>query len=356
MEESELSIYTDGAAVYDDMIDAINSARHSVLMEAFIWKNDEVGQRFVDTFNAAAGRGVDTYLIYDGFANMLVPRSFYRQLSEQIHVYRLPVVGRKFWKGPLRYTGVNHSKILVVDDAIGFVGGYNIGSLYARQWRDTHLRGIGPGLWGLRQSITRLWNEAHEPGEQIPWIPPHSWKPELNVAANLPIQLVYPIRHMYLMAFEKARDRIWLTTPYFIPDQQILEALVAAAERGVDVRVMVPRDSNHVLGDWVSRGFFGELLEAGVSILRYTSSMMHAKTATVDGQWSTVGTANIDRLSLTFNYETNVEIIDPKFAAELEKVFRSDAEHCEQLSSAWHDRHPMVRVAEAALVPLRPWL
>ncbi len=354
---STLNIYTDGTSLYDEMLEAIDSARDSVLMETYIWKNDEVGQRFIDAFNAAAQRGVEVRLLYDGFANLIVPRSFYRQLSEKVHVSRLPVIGRKFWKGPLRYTGFNHSKVLVVDDVDAFVGGYNIGSLYARHWRDTHLRIGGPDVWGLRHSIVRVWNEDREPDEQIDWIPPHAWNPEIRVAANLPLQLSYPIRNMYLQALERAHDHIWVTTPYFIPDQQILRALIEAAERGVDVRVMVPKDSNHVLADWVSRGFFGQLLDAGVTILLYATSMTHSKIATIDGEWSTVGTANIDRLSLTFNYETNVEIIDPGFAAEMEKIFESDAQHCEELSSPeWRDRHPMARVTEAALRPLRPLL
>lgn len=356
-EGTQLSVFTDGTAVYDAMIEAIDSASHSILMEAYIWKNDDVGQRFVDAFNAAVQRGVEVFLIYDGAANTVVPRSFYRGLSKNIHVLRVPVVGRKLWKGPLRHSGFNHSKVLVVDDVIGFVGGYNIGSLYAQQWRDTHLRVSGPSVWGLRHAIARVWNEGHGSEEQIPWIPPRSWDQTVRVEANLPVQLVYPIRHMYLRAIERARDHIWLATPYFIPDQQILGALVHAASRGVDVQVMVPKESNHLLGDWVSRGFFGELLDSGVSILLYASSMMHSKTATIDGEWSTVGTANIDRLSLSFNYETNAEIVDREFAAEMEKVFRSDAAHCEVLSSpAWRDRHPLARIMEAALVPLRGWL
>lgn len=357
IKETDLSIYTSGAAVYDDMIEAIDSAQSTILMETYIWKNDDVGQRFIDALNAAAHRGVEVYVIYDGFANLVVPHSFYRQLSEKVHVFRMPAIGRRFWKGPLRYTGFNHSKILVVDDVVGFVGGYNIGSLYARHWRDTHVREIGPDAWELRQSITQLWNEDRSPEHQIPRSPSPHWEPEIRVAANLPVQLVYPVRHLYLSAIERAADHIWITTAYFIPDQQILQALIRASQRGVDVRVMVPKESNHILADWVSRGFYGQLLDAGVSILLYASSMMHAKTATIDGEWSTVGTANIDRLSLSFNYEANVEIIDPVFAQEMEKVFLSDAEHCEVLHSPdWRDRHPVARLTEALLRPFRPVL
>lgn len=357
LEESEMTIYTSGAELYDDMIQAIESARESIQMEAYIWKADEVGQRFMDALNAAAERGVEVFVLYDGMANLVVPRSFYRQFSEKIRVFRLPVVGKRFWKGPLRHTGFNHSKILVVDHRIGFSGGYNIGSTYADEWRDTHVREIGTGVWGMQHSIAQLWNAAHDSQDQIDWVPPKTWNPEVTVQANLPVQLVYPIRNTYLTAIARAADHIWLTTPYFIPDQQIIQALIAASKRGVDVRVMVPAESNHVVADWVSRGFYGQLLDADITILLYSAAMIHAKVATIDGEWSTVGSANIDRLSLSYNYETNVEIIDPRFAAEMEKIYQADSEHCEVLRSPdWRDRHPMARVVETALMPLRAFL
>ncbi|MDO5493592.1 MAG: phospholipase D-like domain-containing protein [Nesterenkonia sp.] len=357
VEDSQLSIYTSGAELYDDMISAIDSAESSIQMETFIWKDDAVGRRFMQALNRAAERGVAVHVLYDGFANLVVPRAFFRGFSEQVHVVRMPVLARRYWRGPVRHTGFNHSKILVVDDGIGFVGGFNIGETYAREWRDTHVREIGPAVWGLRHSVKRVWNDMFDHGAKIPWIEPTNWDPEVQVSANLPVQLVYPIRQMYLNAVERARDHIWITTPYFIPDQQILKALLVASERGVDVRVMVPKDSNHIVADWVSRGFYGQMLDHGVTILLYSAAMIHAKTATIDGVWSTVGTANIDRLSLSFNYETNIEIIDEDFAAEMEKVFRSDVEHCEVLTSPeWRERNPLARVAELVLVPLRSFL
>ncbi|GAA1848768.1 phospholipase D-like domain-containing protein [Brevibacterium marinum] len=356
VEDSQLSIYTDGSTLYDDMLAEIDAATESIQMETFIWKNDEVGQQFIDAFNAAAARGVAIHLIYDGFANLSISRSFYGQLDERINVLRVPTVARKFWRGPLRYSGFNHSKILVIDNDVAFVGGFNIGSLYARHWRDTHLKAAGPGTWGLRQSVAQVWNQFHDSEDQIPWVAPTAWESKLRVSPNLPIQLVYPIRAMYINAFERAQDRIWLTTPYFIPDQQLLKALIDAAARGVDVRVMVPQESNHILGDYLSRGFFEQMLRSDITVLLYTAAMIHSKIATVDGTWSTVGTANIDRLSLSFNYETNVEVIDPDFAEEMEKAFLSDAEHCRVLEHDWLDRHPVAQIAEFALRPMRSFL
>lgn len=352
--DSELTVYTDGRTLYDDMIEAIDAARDIVIIENYLWKNDEDGLRFIRAFNAAADRGVDVYVIYDGVGNMVVPNSFYRNFSDKVRVARLPMVSHKLLTAPVRTTGVNHSKILVVDDNVGFVGGYNIGTLFADKWRDTHIRQVGVNNWGLRNAVTRVWNQKWARGGEIPWTAPDAWDTRIRVVANLPVQLVYPIRTMHLTAIERACDRIWITSPYFIPDQQILQALYRAADRGVDVRLMVPKESNHMIADWVSRGFYGELLEHGITLHLYTSTMIHSKTSTIDGKWSTVGTANIDRLSLSFNYETNLEITDDGFAALMEEIFEADAEHCETVSSAsWRDEHPMAKVAEIALRPLR---
>ena len=123
-----------------------------------------------------------------------------------------------------------------------------------------------------------------------------------------------------------------MTTAYFIPDQDFVDALKEAARRGVDVRLLLPLKSNHIVADWISRGYFGQLLTAGVRILRFKDAMVHAKTATIDGNWSTVGTANVDRLSLQGNYEINVEVIDEAFAAVLEEIFANDESNSLELT------------------------
>jgi len=162
---------------------------------------------------------------------------------------------------------------------------------------------------------------------------------------------------MYLEAITRASRNIWITTAYFLPDQDFVDALTAAARRGVDVRLLIPAKSNHVVADWISRGYFSQLIDAGVRLLRYRDAMVHAKTATIDGTWSTVGTANIDRLSLTGNYEINVEIIDEGLAASLERIFTVDESHSLELTRAeWEARDIYRRFTEFVLNPLRPLL
>ena len=174
---------------------------------------------------------------------------------------------------------------------------------------------------------------------------------------NVPSQLIYPIRGMYLEAIDRASEHISITQPYFIPDRTMVRALLAAARRGVDVRVLVPAASNHVITDWLSRGFYAALLRGGVAIWRFERAMIHAKTMTVDGRWSTIVTANIDRLSLTGNYEVNVEIFDRGVAQHLERVFATDLSNATQLTTAeWERRGTLAKLTEQLLAPLRPLL
>jgi cardiolipin synthase len=168
---------------------------------------------------------------------------------------------------------------------------------------------------------------------------------------------MFPIRSMYLEAISRASHHVWMTHAYFIPDNDLVETMKQAAGRGVDVRLLVPAVSNHVIADWLSRGFYGELLGAGVRIFRFQDAMVHAKTSTIDGRWSTVGTANIDRLSMTGNYEINVEFIDAGFAGEMERIFRTDLTNCEEMTAKrWAERGVHKKFTELVLAPLRPLL
>lgn len=360
--EADMRLYTFGEDLYRDMLHAIATATRTVLLETYIWKNDEVGRQFKHAVNAAAQRGVEVYVIYDGFANLVVPRSFY-DFYPSVHVLRFPVFRASILFTNVRGTGFDHRKVLVVDDRVGFVGGYNIGSLYATQWRDTHLRICGPSVWDLRQAFASMWNSnrrrllSRRAQPQLAEVAAGFWEPRIRAVNNIPSNLVFPTRGVYLDAINRAGTRILITTAYFIPDQQILDALLAASKRGVDVRVLIPEASNHVLADWLSRGFYSALLRAEVTILLYQNAMIHAKTATVDGEWSIVGTANLDRLSLTGNYEIGLEIYDRDLAGDLERIFEVDSSNSRELTlEEWESRHVAARFSEAVLAPLRPLL
>ncbi|MBM7847046.1 phospholipase D-like domain-containing protein [Arthrobacter roseus] len=355
--ETRTKVFTYGEDLYEDMIASIRGAKHTVLLETYIWKNDSVGQEFKEALTEAAERGVDVYVIYDGFANLVVRPSFFR-FHPKINVYRFPVLRASILLTNIRGTGFDHRKVLVVDDEIGYVGGYNIGAMYASQWRDTHLRIMGRSVWELREAFAAVWNHAvRQPHAPLPDRSAGFWEPRLRAVNNIPSKLVFPIRGLYLDSINRAMNHIYITTAYFIPDQQILGALLEARARGVDVRVLIPENSNHVVSDWLSRGFYSALLRDGVKILLFQNAMIHAKTATIDGEWSTIGTANIDRLSLTGNYEINMEIFDKNLAADMEKIYEVDSSNSRELTlREWDSRHVAARLSEAILAPLRPFL
>lgn len=355
--DTATTLYTCGEDLYRDMLAAIRGARHQILFETYLWKADEVGREFLDALNDAEARGVDVYVIFDWFGNLVVPRSFYR-FHPDVHVFRFPPVRLSLLLSPVRAAGLTHRKLLVVDSESAFVGGYNIGSLYATEWRDTHVRLTGPAIFELVHSFAQVWNRLS--GRSTPRLSPRNpapWNPSLQAVNNIPADLAYPIRAVYLDAISRAQTHVHLTTAYFIPDKQILSALIEAARRGVDVQIMIPEESNHVVADWLSRGFYSALLSEDITLLLYRNAMMHAKTVSIDGRWSIVGTTNIDRLSLRFNYETVLEVQDSAFAANMDLIFQADRDNCRRVSrEEWATRHPAARVVETALTPLRNML
>jgi cardiolipin synthase A/B len=359
--EGTITTYTFGKDLYADMLAAIEGAQRQVLFETYIWKGDAVGEEFKAALAAAADRGVEVYCIYDGFANLVVSPRF-KRFPASMKVLRYPAYAAGWRFFDLRRYGRDHRKILVVDDKEAYVGGYNIGSAYETEWRDTHVRITGPGVQDLRRAFADFWNlhrrRRIRASERPLLVETASvWEPHIRLQRNVPRLWMFPIRGMYIEAINRASTNIWMTHAYFIPDQDFVDALIAAAARGVDVRLLVPLKSNHVVADWLSRGYFSQLLGAGVRIFRFKDAMVHAKTSTVDGSWSTVGTANIDRLSLQGNYEINVEVIDPGLAKTLEEIWTIDESNSIELTRGeWEARDLHRRFTEMVLRPLRPLL
>ncbi|MCE0486353.1 phospholipase D-like domain-containing protein [Ornithinimicrobium sediminis] len=352
-----LTTFTYGDHLYEAMLEAIEQAESHVYLASYIWKGDAVGQRFKDAVVAAADRGVQVCVVFDGFANLVVPREF-KEFPPGVHLMKFPTLRPGLALVDVRRTGRDHRKVLVVDDRIGFVGGYNIGDLYATQWRDTHLQVEGEAVWELANTFVDFWNRHRRPG--LPALHDSGsprWDATIRAARNEPSRVVFPVRGVYLEAIDRASHHIWITQAYFIPDREIMHGLLSAAARGVDVRVLTPERSNHVVADAVARSYFADLLRGGVRIFLYCDAMVHAKTATVDGAWTTVGTANIDRLSLRGNYEVNLEILDAGQAEVMESIFRADlANSVEMTLEEWEDRDLVHRAVERVLRPLQPLL
>lgn len=353
--KDRIKIYPFGVKLYEDMLHEIEAATESVFVGTFIWKEDEVGQRFVDALARKARAGVKVCVIFDGLANAFVPAAF-KSFPEEIHTLHFrPIWGPGKLVNPrnlFRY----HRHLMSVDGKVAFLGGYNIGSLYADGWRDTHVRVTGVGAREVENDFVDFWN-AHRTGG----LPPldhggeRGWEPSIIFHRNDPYMRIFPIRAMYLEAIDRANRHIYLTHAYFVPDRAMRAGLIDAARRGVDVQVLVPEQSNHVTADWLARRHFHELLGAGVRIFRYRHIMIHSKTATIDGLWSTIGSANIDRYSMLGNYEINLEIYSRRLAAQMERMFELDKTNADELTLEEWERRPLpAKIVERMLASLSP--
>lgn len=356
IEEGEAQLYMEGVSLFADMQEAIAGARDTIFFETFIWKDDEIGQAFRDLFIKKAREGVEVHLMYDLVSNGLLggSRLTFPDDIPTLHVQRYVPFTRWFhFLLPWRYSST-HRKALVIDGKLGYVGGYNIGEEY-RDWRDTHMRIPEGGAQRLAYAFVDLWNQYRD--DDLPELqyPEQEWSNVIDVYRNDPLRKSYRIRSVYLRAIERAQKRVLITNAYFVPDPTFRRALIQAAKRGVSVEVVLPWRSNHAVVDYVARHWFEEYLEAGVRLYGYEGAMIHTKTMTIDGMWSTVGTANLDRLSLGFNHEINMEIFDERVAAQMENVFACDLEASREIDlGRWRARPFRMRFGERALAPLWP--
>jgi cardiolipin synthase len=352
---SVVQVYTYGQDLYAEMLSAIKKAKKRIFFETFIWKDDVVGQKFKQELIKAAERGVDVYIIFDTFANLVVPNEF-KRFPRYVHVLKYPLISWPIRPFQIRTYARDHRKILVVDSLTAFVGGYNVGEAYATQWRDTHIWINGPAAFELENVFIDFWNQYRT--RDLPELgegEARDWDSRIIIDRNDPQMVIFPVRMTYLEAIDRAQHHIYLTQAYFIPDSVILQMLIKATKRGVDVRILVPELSNHIIADWLSRGLYTRCLKNGIRLFLYRNAMIHAKTCTIDSIWSTVGTTNLDRLSLVGNFEVNAEIYDKEFAQEMEKIFECDLKNARELTlKEWERRSFFNKFGEMVLEPLRP--
>jgi cardiolipin synthase len=354
-DDQHAKLYMHGDALFEDIVASIDSAADRVLVETFIWENDETGRTVRDALVRAAGRGVRVYVLWDWLLSdgALVDGFF----PPEIEVYPFKPLTPRISSLRLRNVIRDHRKVIVVDDRQGFIGGFNIGDQY-RAWRDTHLRLTGTTALELANAFVDFWNQ-HVPSTatRLPNVEGRQWDPHVLVQRNDPSLAIFPIRGMYVEAMDRASSRIWITNAYFGPDRYFRTALCQAARRGVDVRLLLPARSNHPLTDVLAHGMFSELLGAGVRVFLYRDFMVHAKTALIDDEWVTIGTANLDRWSMLGNYEINVEVQSEALASQVADMFEFDLDSCDELHlDGWHRRPTSWKVSEWFLGSLAPFM
>lgn len=351
--ENSLQLFRDGYELYTAMLTAIDEAQDCVYLESSIWRDDETGRAFKQHLSQKAAQGVEVYVMCGNLGKRKVSRAF-GSFPAGVHIPRnMPF--RRPWHvlDPRRYAQ-DHRKLLVVDGLLGFVGGYNLGNPYQGKWRDTHLCLSGPAAADLAYTFIANWNRFSPPREQITRRYPRQFNPFINIQANDALRLTFPIRDMYIEAIDRAEQTILLTNASFVPDHSVLEALKAAVARGVDVRVLVPWPSNSILANRVTCSSFTQCLQAGIRLHVSRQGGLRSKTCTIDGQWSTIGSAHLDMLSSVVNYELNIEIYDVEFAAQMQDLFASDIADAHELSlPKWLSRSWYWKLSERMLAPFR---
>ncbi|WP_232379537.1 cardiolipin synthase ClsB [Polyangium fumosum] len=363
-----LRLLHDGAQTFPAMLEAIAHARSTICLETYILRDDHVGQTFAYALAERARAGVEVNLLYDAWGSS-VSGDYVASLEEAgvrvvaFRPVRMALQNRKLLRHVVRR---NHRKSLIVDSHIAFTGGINICGDYAPKditsappWRDTHLALEGPAALELQYFFLRTWTKAKGPAIDEPRysVSGRRADPRVRVITSDMHRGRASIRDAYRAAIKSAKRRIWITNAYFLPSLGLLHALNDAAKRGVDVRLMVAGTTDVPAVLHASRSIYGRLLESGARLYEWTGRVLHAKTAVVDGHWSTVGSSNLDMQSLRQNLEANAIIEDERFALAMEAMFLSDLPHCHEVTrTSWGKRPPWERAASWAAYLFRDWL
>ncbi len=329
------TLLIDGEATFDAIFRAIDGAADYVLVQFYIFRDDALGRRLETALCAARSRGVRVMLLYDEIGSYGLPREYLDRLRAagcQCSGFRTK--RRRQWSFRLNFR--NHRKIVVVDGVRAFVGGHNVGIEYLGldpghgPWRDTHLELDGPSALCLQLAFLEDWYWANRT------IPTLRWKPDVAadaesgasvlIVSSGPADSIDTCAMLYTQIANSATRRLWLATPYFVPDEQVLGAIQLAALRGVDVRLIVPERSDSQMVRFALLSFFEELLQVGVKVYRFESGFMHQKVALSD-DLAVVSTANLDNRSFRINFEVGAVVADAEFAATMQRMLERDMEH-----------------------------
>jgi cardiolipin synthase A/B len=329
----------DGRQAFPAMLEAIAQARRQVLLEMYWFDSDAVGRRFAAELTQARQRGVEVAIIYDSVGSIGADRGMFAALEAAgAHVLEYNPVApwrRRFRLSFTRLSRRDHRKILVVDGSTGFTGGLNLARQWAPLeedgggWRDDMMRIDGPAVTGLSHCFHRVWRRHQVP--QLLHLHAEPRDPALGERL-LPVRILgeryfrhrHEIASDYAARIYAAKKTVYIANSYFVPDASVRRALVRAARRGVDVRVIVPAHSDVEAVKFAGRAQYSRLLKAGVRIYEWQDGMFHSKTAVIDGEWCTTGTFNFDYMSLHYNLEVNASVLDAELSAEVERSFCDD--------------------------------
>jgi cardiolipin synthase len=328
---NRVALYHDTAGALEALLEAIRQAERNVHLEFFSIHNDETGARLLDLLIEKARAGVEVRVLFDAVGSVHLGRKTVRRLREA-GAKAAAFFPLNRLRSLVQVNMRNHRKIVLADGRVAFTGGMNIGDAYLGKgklgyWRDTFLRVEGPAVGGLQRIFAEDWDftagETLTGPVYFPDLQP-AGDAFVQVAGSGPDQELNCIREIYFMAMLSARKRLWMASPYFVPDAGLLDALRVARYRGVDVRLLTISKPDHYSSFYAGRYYFKELLDLGVKVYLYQKGMMHSKLMMVDGAWALVGSANLDIRSLRLDFEAGCALFTPALVADLEAAFERD--------------------------------
>lgn len=341
-------ILTDGKETFDSIISAIEGATDHIHMEFYKWESDRIGERFRKVLIKKAEEGVTIRLIYDDVGSWKIGSSYIKSLKNAgIQVYAFMRVQFPFFTSKANFR--NHRKIVVIDGQIGFVGGINIADKYLYgtkrlgMWRDTHLRIEGEAVHSLQTIFSTDWYFVSKIiiGSHSRYFPQLHIKEQnlMQITASGPDSDWASIMQSYFVAISSAKKNVYISTPYFSPNESTRTALHALALSGVEVKIILPSKSDSTVSYWNSFSYIGRMLEAGIQVYLYEKGFNHSKVLMVDGVFSSVGTANFDNRSFDLNFEVNALIYNEVVTGKLVQLFEEDLRNCRQVfASQWKKR------------------
>jgi cardiolipin synthase len=364
---NSVKIKQDAAEFYASLIEDMEAARHSIHLQYFIWGADPFTERLKEILAAKARAGIEVRLLYDPVGSLgHLTHAYVRdmraagvRMAPTSPLYRLHTISYR-----------NHRKITVIDGAIGYTGGMNIGQEHLdggqgfASWRDTQLRIVGEGAAVLQAVFMvdwynavreNLFSDAYYPTDPAP---PMDGEVPVQILTSGPDSQWAAIRQLYAFMIASAQRHVFLQSPFFIPDATIAEALRAAALAGIDVRVMLSaRPSGNRLPNWAGNTYIADIADAGVRVFLYEKGYLHAKTITIDSETCSIGSANLDIRSFSINYELNAVLYSEKLARELEEDFKQDLGHCTEFDAAAYRKcSAAVRLRDSVARLLSPLL
>ncbi len=366
------TVYHDSDGFFADLVSAIDKAQETIDFEMYIFENDALGQRIIEAFIRAAQRGVRVRLLIDGLGSPFWRFHFAKRLkavgiSARIYhpypwaFFSFPFGIRRIGRLFARVNKRNHRKVCLIDRKEAWVGSMNVWAVHLsefnekRSWRDTGVRIRGKELRKLAGVFNLAWSRAW-------YLAPFKGRMQKRKSVSSLVFLNHQtwMRHRHLRnlitRIDKAKERLWITNAYFVPPRALLRALKRAAERGVDVRLILPQAPDVRLVKWAASAFYGTLLHSGVRIFEYHTSVLHAKTMIID-DWATVGTSNLDTRSFRHNFEVAIVMTHESSLLSLSRQFSQDVEHAQGVSlQAWTQRPRMQRIAERLVMLIRYWI